>query len=81
DTNNLLESWFRSLKQCHLGGRRNQRADFIIHLLQGPVENDLRTQSVKVKRGIQPARLSQYDKYRKDRAMQMDLEEARAMIT
>ncbi|KAF9364247.1 hypothetical protein BGX34_002118 [Mortierella sp. NVP85] len=81
NTNNLLESWFRSLKECHLDGKRDQRPDFIIYLLQGPIERDLRMQRVKVRHGIQSAQLSQYDKYRKERAMEIGLEEARVMIT
>lgn len=80
NTNNLLESWFRTLKEYHLS-RRKVRADLIIYLLQGPIESDSRVQYVKVKQGIQPVQLSQYDKVRKERAMQLNLEEARNMVT
>ncbi|KAI8359346.1 hypothetical protein B0O80DRAFT_440063, partial [Mortierella sp. GBAus27b] len=80
NTNNLLESWFRTLKEYHLE-RRRPRADFVIHMLQGRIESEFRVQYVKVRQGIQPVQLSQYDKVRKEKAMQLSLEEAGSKVT
>lgn len=81
DTNNLVESWHRTLKTHHLGKERNLRADYVVYLLQGAVEVDFRMTYLKINRGIQPLQISQYDKKRKARAMALSLEDARHKIT
>ncbi|KAG0218945.1 hypothetical protein BGX31_011471, partial [Mortierella sp. GBA43] len=81
DTNNLVESWHKTLKRHHLGKERNLRADFVVYLLQGAVDRDFRMTYLKINRGVQPLRLSQYDKKRKGRAMELSLDIARIMIT
>ncbi|KAK3816503.1 MAG: hypothetical protein J3Q66DRAFT_401662 [Benniella sp.] len=80
DTNNLLESWFKALKQHCLEGKRHLRVDHIIFILQGAIDRDFRTQYVKVKQGIQPTKPSRYDVERKSKAETLELEAARKMI-
>ncbi|KAG0196108.1 hypothetical protein BGX31_005582, partial [Mortierella sp. GBA43] len=50
-------------------------------MLQGRIESEFRVQYVKVRQGIQPVQLSQYDKVRKEKAMQLSLEEAGSKVT
>ncbi|KAK3811035.1 MAG: hypothetical protein J3Q66DRAFT_350829 [Benniella sp.] len=61
DTNNLLECWFRTLKRYHLEDRK-LRADFVIHKLQGAIDDDFRVQYIKVKHGVQHVKLSKWRK-------------------
>ncbi|ORZ08510.1 hypothetical protein BCR41DRAFT_145373 [Lobosporangium transversale] len=49
NTHNLLESWFNALKTHALEGKRGLRIDFLIYKLQGPIDQDFRTQYFKVK--------------------------------
>ncbi|KAF9908070.1 hypothetical protein BX616_000247 [Lobosporangium transversale] len=80
NTNNLLESWFNALETHALEGKRGLRIDLLIYKLQGPIDQDFRTQYFKVKNGIQLATLSQYDQERLARAMAVSPVEARAMV-
>lgn len=75
-----MESWHKTLKRHHLGKERNLRADFVVYLLQGTVDRDFRVTYLKVKQGIQPMRLSHYDKKRKARAMALSDEDARDKV-
>ena len=77
----MLESWFETLKKHYLEDKHDLRADFIVYMLQGTIEIDFRVQRLKLKQGVQPAQLSQYDKERKARAMALDIAIARDMIT
>ncbi|KAK3821219.1 MAG: hypothetical protein J3Q66DRAFT_332843 [Benniella sp.] len=79
DTNNLLECWFRTLKRYHLEDRK-LRADFVIHKLQGAIDDDFRVQYIKVKHGVQHVKLSKWEKESQARAARLDLEEARSMV-
>ncbi|KAF9342095.1 hypothetical protein BGX26_008378, partial [Mortierella sp. AD094] len=65
DTNNLLESWHKTLKKNYLGKERNVRADYLLYTLQGPVNIDTRIEYIKINQGILPTPLSEYDRKRK----------------
>ncbi|KAI8597229.1 hypothetical protein EDD21DRAFT_385987 [Dissophora ornata] len=81
DTNNLIESWHKTLKKHHLGSERNVRADFLIYLLQGVTNTDFRVTYYKIRQGLQPLQLSEYDRKRRAKAMALDFDTARNMIT
>ncbi|KAG0195928.1 hypothetical protein BGX28_000358 [Mortierella sp. GBA30] len=80
DTNNLIESWHKTLKKHHLGSERNVRADFLIYLLQGVVNQDFRLTYYKIKNGFQPLALSSYDKQRKAKAMALRFDQALELV-
>ncbi|KAG0272366.1 hypothetical protein BGZ97_010990, partial [Linnemannia gamsii] len=54
NTNNLVESWHKTLKRQHLGYERDLRADDLVCLLQGVVDVDFRTTHFKITHGLQP---------------------------
>jgi len=67
-----LECWFLE--------NRKLRADFVIHKLQGAIDDDFRVQYIKVKHGVQHVKLSKWEKERQARAARLDLEEAKSMV-
>ncbi|KAF9934067.1 hypothetical protein BGZ67_004024 [Mortierella alpina] len=81
DTNNLVESWHKTLKQHHLGNERNVRTDYLMYVLLGVVDQDFRVTYFKIKNGIQPLALSENDKKRKAKAMELTVERALELIT
>ncbi|KAI8601364.1 hypothetical protein EDD21DRAFT_374660 [Dissophora ornata] len=81
DTNNLIESWRNTLKKRHLGSERNVRADFLIYLLQEVTNTDFRIAYYKIRQGLQPLQLSEYDRERRAKAMALDFDTARNMVT
>ena len=81
DTNNMIESWHKTLKRNHLRNERNVRADYLIYLLQGAVNKDFRIAYYKIKHGIEPLTLSAYDKQRQAKAMALTIEVASQLVT
>ena len=81
DTNNLVESWHKTLKKCHLGSKCNVRADYLFYLLYDIVNTEFRVKFLKIKSGFLPLGLSAYDKKRKAIATALDPFDARAMVT
>jgi hypothetical protein len=81
DTNNLVESWHKTLKSGHLGSQRKIRVDHLIWMLQGAVDINLRVQNYLNEKGILPMTLSGYDKARRDKAMALDREVVDKMIS
>ncbi|KAG0365627.1 hypothetical protein BGX24_004036 [Mortierella sp. AD032] len=81
NTNNLVESWHKTLKRQHLGYERDLRGDDLIHLLQGVVEIDFRTLHFKAVHGLEPMVLSEYDRGVKAKAMKLQFEHAKNMVT
>jgi len=81
NTNNLVESWHKTLKRQHLGHERDLRADDLVCLLQGVVDIDFRTSHFKVVHGLQPIPLSDYDKDIRAKAMALEFENAKNMVT
>ncbi|KAK3804606.1 MAG: hypothetical protein JOS17DRAFT_670160, partial [Linnemannia elongata] len=79
NTNNLVESWHKTLKRQHLGYERDLRADDLVCLLQGVVDVDFRTTHFKITHGLQPIVLSQYDKANKAKAMALAFDVASNM--
>lgn len=57
------------------------RADYLIYLLQGAMNQDFRVTYYKIKNGFQPITLSRYDKQRKAKAMALDFDEATELVT
>lgn len=57
------------------------RADYVVYLLQGPVDLDFRVTYLKISRGIQPLPSSQYDRKRKARATALSPADARNKVT
>jgi len=80
DTNNLVERWHRNLKHNYLEGKRNLRADDLVYILLGVVDNQFRTNYFKVVSGLQPHQLTTYEKKRRERAARIGLERAKTMI-
>ncbi|KAG0195584.1 hypothetical protein BGX28_001060, partial [Mortierella sp. GBA30] len=80
DTNNLVESWHKTLKKVHLGNKRNVRTDYLIYLLFRITNTDFRLTHFKIKSGLQPAPLSAYDKARKAKAMCLNDTIAKDMV-
>ncbi|KAF9584081.1 hypothetical protein BGW38_007631 [Lunasporangiospora selenospora] len=81
DTNNLLESWFHTLKSHYLDGKTGYRADVVISMLQGEIERDFKAQLLKVAHGVQAVKHSEYDNEREKEAMALDVGTAKAMVT
>ncbi|KAF9993165.1 hypothetical protein BGZ80_008253, partial [Entomortierella chlamydospora] len=77
-TNNWIESWHRTLKQKLLGRERNVRADHLLCLLQGALDN-FRVEYFKIRNGLMPPPLSKEDKLRKERAAAVPIEHALSM--
>ncbi|KAF9079428.1 hypothetical protein BGX23_004124, partial [Mortierella sp. AD031] len=81
NTNNLVESWHKTLKRQHLGYERDLRADDLVCLLQGVVDVDFRTIHFKITHGLQPIVLSKYDKANKAKAMALAFDVASNMVS
>ncbi|KAF9079089.1 hypothetical protein BGX23_005099, partial [Mortierella sp. AD031] len=81
NTNNLVESWHKTLKRQHLGYERDLRGDDLICLLQGVVDIDFRTSHFKIVNGLQPMPLSEYDKSIKAKAMALSFDDAKVMTS
>ncbi|KAF9920166.1 hypothetical protein FBU30_010047 [Linnemannia zychae] len=80
DTNNLVERWHRNLKHTYLDGKRNLRADDLIYILLGVVDNRYRINYFKITRGLQQHQLTTYEKRRLQRAASVEEARARAMV-
>ncbi|KAK3830938.1 MAG: hypothetical protein JOS17DRAFT_775154 [Linnemannia elongata] len=81
NTNNLVESWHKTLKRQHLGYERDLHADDLICLLQGVVDVDFRATHFKITHGLQPIVLSQYGKANKAKAMALAFDVAGNMVS
>ncbi|KAF9099680.1 hypothetical protein BGX27_000541 [Mortierella sp. AM989] len=69
DTNNLIESWHKTLRHQFLGRERNVRPDYLIYLLQGAVEIGFRVSYLVTVKGAAPVTLDGYLKKRKAKAL------------
>ncbi|KAF9914386.1 hypothetical protein FBU30_002587, partial [Linnemannia zychae] len=79
-TNNLIESWHKSLKRIYLGKERNVRPDYLMYVLMNAVERDFRISYFLVKQGYQAPSLSTQDKLRKKKAFDLPAENAALMV-
>ncbi|KAF8944945.1 hypothetical protein BGZ46_006144, partial [Entomortierella lignicola] len=79
DTNNLVESWHKTLKSQYLGSERNLRPDDLLHLLQGVVNIDFRTIYYKRLNNMIAHKLSSYDMKEKAKADAVDFVTAQTM--
>lgn len=64
----------------YLGRERNVRADCLLYLLQGALD-DIHVEYIKMRDGLAPLPLSKEDKLRKRRAAAVPLEHALSMAT
>ncbi|GJJ71900.1 hypothetical protein EMPS_04257 [Entomortierella parvispora] len=80
NTNNLVESWHKTLKRRHLQKRRNLRADDLVFILQGKVDIDFQDTLFKISRNLVERPLSTYDKERKSKAMGLEHTTAIQMV-
>ncbi|KAI8599777.1 hypothetical protein EDD21DRAFT_416467 [Dissophora ornata] len=80
NTNNLVESWHKTLKRQHLGSQRNLRPDDLVHLLQGAVDVDFQQRLYQITDGFVDPPLSTYDASRKKKAPDLDFAAAGLMV-
>ena len=80
DTNNLVESWHKTLKSQYLRSERNLRPDDLVHLLQGVVDIDFRTLYFKRLNNMIPHKLSSYNIKEKAKTDAIDLDIAKTMV-
>ncbi|KAF9344663.1 hypothetical protein BGX26_004058 [Mortierella sp. AD094] len=81
NTNNLVESWHKTLKEQHLRKERNLRPDDLIYLLQGVVDVDFRTTYLRIVNDMQDVKLLEHDHKRKSKAMVISFNDAQNMVT
>ncbi|KAG0235466.1 hypothetical protein BGW42_005252 [Actinomortierella wolfii] len=58
NTNNLLESWHKTLKKHYLRNERNVRPDYLIWMLNTAMDIDIRVEYYSIRNGLQAPRLS-----------------------
>ncbi|KAI8606431.1 hypothetical protein EDD21DRAFT_410158 [Dissophora ornata] len=61
-------------------GERNVRADILVYVLRGAMNTESRVTYYKIKSGLLPIELSQYDKRRKAKAMELDITVAKDLV-
>lgn len=80
-TNNLIESFHNNLKSNYLGRSRNVRVDKIVYLLSHVVIIDYRQDALRVQIGLKKIHLSPQEEQRKEKADDIDIDEAVYMVT
>lgn len=82
NTNNLLESWHKTLKKHYLRNERNVRPDYLIWMLTTVVDVDARVEYHNITNGFQAPRMSEFDKKkRRKRAYDLSIEQIVEMVT
>ncbi|KAF9984145.1 hypothetical protein BGZ79_005634, partial [Entomortierella chlamydospora] len=80
NTNNLIETWHKTLKRQHLGSQRNLRPDDLVHLIQGAVDVDFQQKLYQITEGFVDPPLSTYDARRKKKSADLDFTAAELMV-
>lgn len=79
-TNNLLESWHKSLKKHYLRNERNVRPDYLMYMLMTEIDLDSRVTYFMIKNGLEIPKMSKSDKRRKKRADDLPEDVAEQMV-
>lgn len=79
-TNMYIESWHGTLKGKHLGNRRKQRVDLLLHILVDEAMPSLRTRVLKIQFDVNHRQRSKAEEPRLKQAYQLPMHQAQEMI-
>lgn len=79
-TNNYIEAWHGVLKGKHLGNRRKQRVDLLVHILVHEALPDLRQRMAKVSKAVNARTRTVEEDKRYKAAHQLPIHTAQAMV-
>lgn len=77
----MIESYHNKLKTFYLGRSRSHRIDRLIYMLSDNLVLDYRRDHIQTSLGIQPAKLSLFEKERRNIADGIEKQVAISMIT